>query len=64
MSEKYNHEKRCYTVDEIRDILGIGKNKAYELCNADFFRTVKIGNAIRVSKVSFDEWLDNNKMEV
>lgn len=63
MSEEYKTEKRCYTVAEIMDILGISKRKAYELCKSEQFRTVRIGNAIRISKVSFDEWLDNNIME-
>ena len=26
-------KKKVYTVEEVREILGIGKNKAYELCN-------------------------------
>ena len=51
-------EKRTYTVDEIRDILSIGKNAAYRLANSGQFKTVRVGSAIRISKKSFDEWLD------
>jgi hypothetical protein len=43
------------------EILGIGKNKAYELCNSNAFHIVRIGKIIRVSKLSFDMWLDNNE---
>ena len=53
------YEKRAYTVDEIRDILSIGKNAAYRLANSGQFKTVRVGSAIRISKKSFDEWLDN-----
>ena len=51
--------KRTYSVDEIRSILNIGRRKAYELCNSGEFKIVRIGRTIRISKLSFDEWLDN-----
>ena len=52
-------EKRIYTVDEIQDILGIGRNSAYALVKSGAFHSVRIGGNIRISKKSFDEWLDN-----
>ena len=51
-------EKRVYTVDEIQDILSIGRNAAYELVKSGQFHTVRIGGSIRISKKSFDAWLD------
>ena len=51
-------EKRTYTVPEIQDILGIGKNSAYSLVKSGAFRIVRIGGSIRVSKKSFDKCLD------
>ncbi len=56
---KYSVGKRTYSVDEIRSILNIGRRKAYELCNSREFKIVRIGRTIRISKRSFDEWLDN-----
>ena len=53
------YEKRVYTVDEIQDILGISKTTAYNLVKSKSFHSVKIGGHCRVSKKSFDEWLDN-----
>lgn len=53
------YEKRIYTVDEIQDILGIGRNSAYSLVKSGVFHSVRIGGNIRISKKSFDEWLDN-----
>ena len=50
--------KRTYTVKEISDILGIGRTAAYKLVHSGVFKTVQIGTTIRVSKQSFDEWLD------
>ncbi len=51
-------ERRTYTVDEIARMLGIGRTSAYILVKEGHFKTVRIGNAIRISKRSFDEWLD------
>lgn len=51
-------ERRTYTVGEIAEILGIGRTSAYKLIHSGIFQTVKIGSAIRISKASFDEWLD------
>lgn len=33
--------------------------KAYELCNSGCFKVVRIGRALRISKLSFDTWLDH-----
>ena len=51
-------DKRTYTVDEIQDILGISRTSAYNLVKKKAFRSVRIGGSIRISKKSFDEWLD------
>ena len=51
--------KRTYSVEEVREILGIGRRKAYELCNSNSFKVLRIGRTLRVSKASFDFWLDH-----
>jgi len=50
--------KRTYTVDEIQDILGISRTTAYNLVKTKAFHSVRVGGHIRISKKSFDEWLD------
>lgn len=50
--------KRIYTVDEIQDILGISRTTAYNLVKTKEFHSVRVGGHIRISKKSFDEWLD------
>lgn len=52
-----NFENQVYTIEEIREILNIGKNAAYSLLNHHYFQTIRIGKSIRISKKSFDEWL-------
>jgi len=50
--------KRIYRVQEIQDILGIGQNTAYVLVRKRLFHSVNIGGHIRISKRSFDKWLE------
>lgn len=57
------YEKRVYTVEEIMNILNISKNAAYTLVNSGVFRYVKIGGHYRVSKKSFDNWLEAETIE-
>lgn len=56
-----NADKRIYSVQEIANILQISKSMAYALCKDAPFKTVKVGKYIRISKSSFDAWLDSNK---
>ena len=49
-----------YTVNDIAAILGIGRATAYKLANSGLFKTIRIGNMIRISRKSFEDWL---KME-
>ena len=51
-------EQRTYTVEDIAVMLNIGRTSAYNLVKEGHFKTVRVGNAIRISKKSFDEWLD------
>ena len=55
-------EKRCYTVKEVQEMLGISRPTVYELLKKNEFRWFHVGGsggAYRISKKSFDEWLDN-----
>ncbi|NLO86154.1 MAG: helix-turn-helix domain-containing protein [Clostridiales bacterium] len=51
--------KRTYSVEEVRAILDISRRKAYELCNSDCFKVIRVGRTMRISKASFDYWLDH-----
>lgn len=59
MFDKENDfENQVYTIEEIREILNIGKNASYDLLENNYFETIRIGKIIRISKKSFDEWLN------
>jgi len=55
-------EKRSYSVAEVAEILGVSKRSVYNLCSSGAFKCVRIGTKLRISKKSFDEWLDGNNI--
>ncbi len=55
-------EQRCYTVKDIMEILMCGKVTVYDLLKKNEFRYIRHGRgAYRISKKSFDEWLDRKQ---
>lgn len=52
-------EKVIYTVHEIKDLLGIGINQAYELVKSEQFPVKHIGKKIVIPTKPFMEWLNN-----
>ncbi|HGV4089716.1 helix-turn-helix domain-containing protein [Enterococcus faecium] len=51
-------QKKTYTIDEIAKQLDISMKSAYALAKSGAFHYVRAGRAIRVSKESFDRWLN------
>ena len=62
-NEKGGPQSRTYTVNDIAAILGIGRASAYKLANSGLFKTIRIGNMIRISRKSFEDWLKMEKSE-
>ena len=55
-------EKRCYTVQELQEILGVSRPTIYNLLKKKEFRWIQLdGGKYRISKKSFDDWLDDWK---
>jgi len=50
--------RKTYTVDEIAAQLNISMKSAYALVRSGQFSYVRAGRMIRVSKISFDKWLN------
>ena len=53
-------EKRCYSVRDLQEMLGISKPAVYELIKRKEFHWVIIGGRYKISRRSFDEWLDGS----
>lgn len=62
-SEKGLPQNRTYTVDDIAAILGIGRTSAYKLAKSGAFKIIRIGNMIRISRKSFEDWLEMEEPE-
>ena len=62
-NEKGTPQSRTYTVNDIAAILGIGRATAYKLANSRAFKTIRIGNMIRISRKSFEDWLKMEAVE-
>ena len=56
-------EKRCYTVKELQEILGVSRPSVYELLKKNEFRSYVIGGKHIISKRSFDKWFDGEEAE-
>lgn len=62
--QKACSEKRSYSVTEAADILGVSKRSVYNLCAQGAFKSVRIGTRLRISKKSFDDWLDGGSNQI
>ena len=51
-------EKRCYTAQEIQEILNISRPSVYNLIKRGEFHSVYVGGKHLISKKSFDAWLN------
>lgn len=57
-------ETQVYLASDIQKALGLGRTKTYAFLNEVYaqkeplFRVIKVGNAVRVQKRSFDNWLN------
>jgi len=53
-------ENRCYTVEDLEAILMISKRSVYNLLKKKEFRWIRVGRSgYRISRKSFDEWLNH-----
>ena len=50
-------------MNDIAAILGIGRATAYKLANSGAFKTIRIGNMIRISRKSFEDWLKSEGLD-
>lgn len=52
--------RHCYTVDDLMDILGVGRKAVYSLVHSGEFKVIKIpGVGYRIPRDGFDTWLNN-----
>ena len=55
---------RCYTVQNLQDILGVDRKSVYGLLQRNEFRWIRVGAVYRIPKKSFDEWLESGISDI
>ena len=61
-STSTTQEKGCYTVDELMDILCVGRKAIYSLLHKKAFPALRIGSVgYRIPKASFHAWMNQMK---
>ena len=58
MKEEYQNLKILKT-DDLKNILGIGRDKAYALMRSEAFPSTKIGKTCFVTEKNLEIWLEN-----
>jgi hypothetical protein len=48
-------------VEDIQEILGVGRRQAYELVSSGQFHTVRVGKRIKILKVVFVRWMNGQE---
>lgn len=58
------NEKVMIGVKEIMSIMGIGRDRAYEVIKKGGFPVKKIGRRYKVHRETFDNWLKNETTKI
>lgn len=49
-------EMEYYTVQDVMNMLGVGRTTAYKIANMTGVPTMRLGRSIRIEKSGFDKW--------
>lgn len=55
-------DSRCYTVEDLMEMLLLSRPTVYRLLKQNEFRWFKVSGAYRISKASFEAWLHSLKI--
>ena len=61
MSKNEEKENPVMRADEVREMLGIGKNTLYEWCRHNIIPHKRANRVILFSRKRIQEWLENGK---
>lgn len=57
-------ERKCYTVKDLQEMLGVSRQSIYGLLKQKEFRWIYVGGKYRIPKRGFDDWLENGSYGV
>ena len=58
-----DNEQEFISLNELQEILAIGRTKAYDLVTSGDLPAVRIGRIIRISKQDLTKWLAQQKYQ-
>ncbi|HYK89795.1 MAG TPA: helix-turn-helix domain-containing protein [Acidobacteriota bacterium] len=61
MAKQKSEKQKTYSIAEVGEMLGIGKNAAYNAAHRGEIPTLKIGGRILVPKVALDRLLEQTQ---
>jgi len=61
--ESVVQDTRCYTIEDLMAMLILSRPTVCRLLKQNEFRWFKVGGAYRISKTSFDAWLNDGIIE-
>jgi len=61
MHEREQENNWAMRADEVRRMLGIGRNTLYNWCELDIIPHKRVGRVLLFSRKRIQEWLDNNE---
>lgn len=62
MGKKYNNIEDLplgLTVDDIGEVLGLGKNRTYDLVHSKGFPCIQVGRRLIIPKLAFVRWMES-----
>ncbi|MGH0678642.1 helix-turn-helix domain-containing protein [Bacillus luti] len=61
---KSNHQKPLLTLEEAMEILGVGKNRMYEIVKTDGFPAFREGKRWMIITHKFYEWMEQQAKKI
>jgi excisionase family DNA binding protein len=58
-----DNEQEFISLNELQEILAIGRTKAYDLVTSGDLAAVRIGRSIRISKQDLTDWLERQRYQ-
>jgi excisionase family DNA binding protein len=58
-----DNEQEFISLNELQEILGIGRTKAYDLVTSGDLPAVRIGRVIRINKQELTNWLEQQRYQ-
>ena len=53
--------RRTYSALDVSEYLGISRTGAYNLMRSSGFPSIRVGGRVMVTKVAFENWLENQQ---